>query len=1081
MLRTSLPLFSLLVLFIAVQAPAPPALRVAIVESKDQFTDVLGLSEYFASRNLRVEDWSDTFERGKVPSMEGIDLVVIGSFVSADREKQATYEKAAEALRGVVERGGVVAVLCQADQHSDGESWMPAPHRLTRADPDAPVAHALQAEHPLWVGGEILADVERRGWKVPTNWRNYNTIWEAFSDWNEAAIVVAGDDAVGTRVAGVVEMGWGKGRAVFYAMAADKAFVAGNAPAKSGGTKLLTNLVAYAELVKRGEAPDVVVTPAPGFNHPIQGTVYRDANGNGVRDDGEPGLEGLAVSDGFDVVFTDSEGNYKLENAGHDAPFVFLHQQDGMKYHGQEFFQRMPNGGDAEVRFDFGVKPERREEEETRPVRFVQLTDSHIRNPDDRQYMIQATNEIYTMEPSPDFIIATGDLVDWGVDEHYQNYVAGMQKPTVPYFNCFGNHEIHMGPLERYHQYIGPDYFSFEMKGVVYLSLNCVTKTKRQDTWIARTLDRVGKGRPVVVFQHYPPTVEQTEQFAKLGVKSVFSGHWHSEKEMEHAGVQNINSPTFVMGGIDASPAGFKVVELKSDGSATTTWRYGFQDKRLTIVSPQGSAVDGSYFPIVVNAYDTRREVESVEWHLGSKEKPAAGGTLKRESATAWAGKHGHSHAHGHDHAHDHDHPHTHAIAPGSYPVEVTARDTSGATWTKREQVELIDGPPVTPAPQQEWHMFMGNAGHAGDAGDVDLKLPLRLVWSVDTGGDPDFASPIYADGRVYLALKKRTKGRIHGVAAFDPVGGERLWLKETAMAVNHTPAYHEGVLCVAEMGGRIHGLDAKTGNEVWHHDLIDDRGRFCYCAPAVHDGAFYAGVMRRTARLRAADGHVEWEKVLGSDNDWISTYASPAVSGDTLVMGGNFSGGASLAAVDAGSGKEKWGHGSSGRMLSSPTIVGEYALYVTTRSQLYCCQVKDGKEKWSVSLGQDWSATTPAVRIKGEGEGIVVAGSGDGRMHGIDLASGKIVWTHTSEETVLKLSPYRRDGRPLVSSATIAGDKVYFGSADGHLYCLDLESGKELWKYVVGLPVMSTPLVTGNALYVAAYDGRLYCFTGVE
>src|SRR5690606_31318395 len=123
---------------------------------------------------------------------------------------------------------GVVAVLCQADQHSKAESWMPAPHKLRRDDPDAPVAHARQGEHPLWLGAETLADEERRGWKVPADWRNYNTIWEAFNEWDEAAVVVAGDDAVGSRAAGVVEMGWGKGRAVFYAMAADKAFVAGN-------------------------------------------------------------------------------------------------------------------------------------------------------------------------------------------------------------------------------------------------------------------------------------------------------------------------------------------------------------------------------------------------------------------------------------------------------------------------------------------------------------------------------------------------------------------------------------------------------------------------------------------------------------------------------------------------------------------------------------------------------------------------------------------------------------------------------------------------------------------------------------
>jgi outer membrane protein assembly factor BamB len=59
-----------------------------------------------------------------------------------------------------------------------------------------------------------------------------------------------------------------------------------------------------------------------------------------------------------------------------------------------------------------------------------------------------------------------------------------------------------------------------------------------------------------------------------------------------------------------------------------------------------------------------------------------------------------------------------------------------------------------------------------------------------------------------------------------------------------------------------------------------------------------------------------------------------------------------------------------------------------------------------------------------------------------------------------------------------IAGDQVFFGSADGRIYGLDLKTGQELWTYVIGVPVMSTPLVTGNVLYVAAYDGRIYAFT---
>jgi outer membrane protein assembly factor BamB len=379
--------------------------------------------------------------------------------------------------------------------------------------------------------------------------------------------------------------------------------------------------------------------------------------------------------------------------------------------------------------------------------------------------------------------------------------------------------------------------------------------------------------------------------------------------------------------------------------------------------------------------------------------------------------------------------------------------------------------------------MFMGNAAHTGEGSGMVGNLPLRLAWSVDTGGDPDFASPILAGRRIYLALKKRTRGRTNGVAAFDPVSGERLWVFETPMAINHTPAFAGGILCVAEMGGRIYGLEAATGRKKWQHDLIDDRGRYSYCAPAARDGWFYAGVMRRFAKLRAADGAVEWEKQIGgADNDWISSYGSPAVSGGMLVMAGQFSRGESVVIARASDGSRVWGHAGDG-MLGSATMAGDRVLVCSQKSILYCRRLSDGEALWEQGLGArdgaaNWSATTPAVQRTGEATGLVVAGSGDGRMSGVNLADGQIVWTHVSKPALFKVSPYRRDDRPLLSSPTIAGEKVFFGSADGRVYCLDLRTGEERWSFVIGASVMSTPLVSGNAVYVAAYDGRLYAFT---
>lgn len=1051
------------ILFSAVSAP-----RVAIVENTDSFTRVAGLGEFLRSEQIPFKDLSGDFKRGQVPALEQTDLLIVGSFVTSNPQMRAAYDAAGKTLRRFVADGGVVAVLAQADQDYEIEKWMMPPREVVRADPDAGTVYKLQPEHPLLKQVVALTSADLSGWRVPTNWAAANTAWEAFTKWNEAAVVLGTSDSRSPAAAALLEMGWGSGRAVFYAMAPDKAVAAGNDVSRRAGAGLLRNLLAYAELVRARQAPAVQITLPPGYKYPIHGTIYVDANGNGRGDPQERGRAGVAVSDGADVVLTDGAGAYRLPNAGANAIFVFVHQPGDVKQSGQEFFRRLPDEGASGERFDIGLQPAPDGAGAHEGARFVQLTDSHVRNVSDRDYMQQATAEIYAMQPPPDFVVATGDLVDWGVDEHFTNYVAGMNSPPVPYFNVFGNHEIVYGPIERYHHYIGPDYYSFERGGILFLALNCVTRTARQEAWLEQTLKLLAKGRPVVVLQHFPPGLAELERFAQMGVKSVFSGHWHSEKEMEHASVQSINSPTFIMGGIDASPAGFKVVRLAGNGSAETEWRYGFQNRRLTIVSPQeGAPVSASYFPVIVNAYDTSRDVVLAKWRLGPEGAPLGSGTLQRESAMTWAGAHNGP-----------------ATPRGSHAFHVEVRDERGATWSASRKIETRADAPAQPAIGGAWPMFMGNAAHSGFTSQA-LAMPLRLAWSVDTGGDPDFASPILADGRIYLALKKRTGGRQNGVAAFDPATGKRLWLFETAMAVNHTPAYADGIICVAEMGGRIYGLDAATGRERWHHDLIDQRGRYNYCAPAADDGWFYAGVMRRMARLRPADGHVDWERQIGgADNDWISSYGSPAVADGGIAMTGQFSRGDSMVFANATNGAKLWGHAADGGMLGSAAISGERVLFCSQRSILYCARREDGTVLWSRGLGANgaganWSATTPAIRAAGEGQGMVVAGSGDGRMCGLDLADGRILWTHVSQSTVFKVSPYRRDDRPLLSSPTIAADKVLFGSADGHLYCIEAETGRDLWSFAIGASVMSTPLVTGNAVYVAAYDGRLYAFTG--
>jgi outer membrane protein assembly factor BamB len=67
--------------------------------------------------------------------------------------------------------------------------------------------------------------------------------------------------------------------------------------------------------------------------------------------------------------------------------------------------------------------------------------------------------------------------------------------------------------------------------------------------------------------------------------------------------------------------------------------------------------------------------------------------------------------------------------------------------------------------------------------------------------------------------------------------------------------------------------------------------------------------------------------------------------------------------------------------------------------------------------------------------------------------------------------------GGEIDSSPVICGDKVVFGSADGRIYLLNLDDGKELWSYEIGAGIVSSPAVVGDRVIIAAEDGLVYAF----
>jgi HEAT repeat protein/outer membrane protein assembly factor BamB len=147
-------------------------------------------------------------------------------------------------------------------------------------------------------------------------------------------------------------------------------------------------------------------------------------------------------------------------------------------------------------------------------------------------------------------------------------------------------------------------------------------------------------------------------------------------------------------------------------------------------------------------------------------------------------------------------------------------------------------------------------------------------------------ASPVFADGRVYLAMGQSPG---HGNApsfiyAISPNGQgdvtERglLWTSREVSRVVATPIVKDGLLYVGDVGGTVHCLDAATGTHLWKHETND---AIWGCLLLVGDRLYVGnagGLMTvlRAGRRKELLAQIEMDAPL---------YSRPTVNGDALHL----------------------------------------------------------------------------------------------------------------------------------------------------------------------------------------------------
>ena len=268
-----------------------------------------------------------------------------------------------------------------------------------------------------------------------------------------------------------------------------------------------------------------------------EGYVFHDRNGSGRREAGDPGVEGVCVSNGREVVKTDRNGKWRLpvdedtilfvvKPSGWQVPvdpvhqlprYYYIHKPNGSpKYR----YEGVAPTGALPTSIDFPLRPQR---EENR-FRMVLFGDPQPRNQDEIDFMAhdvieQVVRDAAAMDAK--FGLSLGDEM-FDVLSLYESQNRTIATIGLPWYNTVGNHDMNYDApddstsTETFQRVFGPTYYAFNYGRVHFIVLDDViwhgaeTRgyhgeiTQRQLDFVKNDLALVPKDRLVVIAMHIP-------------------------------------------------------------------------------------------------------------------------------------------------------------------------------------------------------------------------------------------------------------------------------------------------------------------------------------------------------------------------------------------------------------------------------------------------------------------------------------------------------------------------------------------------------------------------------------------------
>ncbi|MEO8699449.1 MAG: PQQ-binding-like beta-propeller repeat protein [Kofleriaceae bacterium] len=789
----------------------------------------------------------------------------------------------------------------------------------------------------------------------------------------------------------------------------------------------------------------VVLAAAPAHARTIRGLVYDDTNADGTPTAGEPGVALAVVARGVQqFVTTGANGEFTLEVPDGEAGIVWVRVPDG--------FVPGPAWAPITPRDSIDIALHRLPAPHRGPLTFVVAADTHmtIAQPFWNELGRMASASV-ALDPAPAFFTILGDITSGNLDEQFDLVDAQLAGLGVPYIPVPGNHDWYDDGATWFRRY-GPDNYSFDIARVHFVVWNMAMPVADIERYLGAELARVPADMTIVALTHAPPVPPIIAALQRLGVDYVLTAHTHTNRAVDHGGLVELTTEPMLMGGLDFTPAGYRVVTI--DAGRLASYHRTTVDPYVAIVEPAADRCVGPGGAIVVAA-----ELDGGPATVTARVDCATPIALAYAGGWNWRAE-------------------LPALAAGTHAITVDARSAGGARATATTTVAVCTAPPRIPAPAA-WLQLGGSPGHTGAWPRV-IEPPLAARWTATVGGNILQAAPAIANGLVFVSITDLGDGTTGGVIAIDLATGAVRWRVATAAPVRGGPAIAGATVAIGLLDGTLLGLDAQTGTQRWRYELgagVSAEAASVFAPPAVDAGDILLGNQRHLAVLDAATGVTRWTADPVPTGTYSQSLAAVAI-GDGIVAGVFHRELGGVVAWDRLTGRERWrfigDHATA--INAAPVIAGGVVYLVNGSTEVIALDAATGETLWLTKLdpdGFDWgmaSVGAPAIA-----HGIVVVPTLYRDLVALDAATGSELWRLSATPGPLRTTHYRGAREAgFEASPVITGDVVWAADTAGQLSAVELRSGRVIWQTALGTPVLAGLAVAGDWLVVASYDGSV-------